>query len=80
MPRTRGSIFLLAGERLTFFAEDEWLIFFVSGERVWFAAVMGGATFEAEGSGFLDIQCLFVRFPEVSCERALTTSGARPSV
>jgi hypothetical protein len=55
----------LAGERLTFFAEDEWLIFVVAGKRVCFAAVADGATFESEGGGFLDIQCLFVRFRDV---------------
>jgi hypothetical protein len=70
----------LAGEKLTFFVEDEWLIFFVAGKRVWFAAVAAGAAFEPAGGGFLDIQCLFVRFPDVSCERALTASGATPSV
>lgn len=80
MLRTRGSIFRLAGERLTFFAENEWLIFLVAGRRVWFVRVADGATFEAEGGGLLDIQCLFVRFHAVSCESALTACGATPSV
>lgn len=80
MLRTRGSIFLSAGEKLTFFAEDEWLIFLVAGKRVWFAVVADRATFGGEGDGFLDIGCLFVRYPGVSCERALTASGATPSV
>jgi hypothetical protein len=78
--RTRGSIFLLAGDRLTFFVEAEWLIFFVAGQRVWFAAEADRATFAPECGKFLDIQCLFVRFPDVPCERALTASGATPSV
>lgn len=79
MLRTRGSIFRLAGERLIFFAENEWLIFFVAGQGVWFATA-DGATFEAEGGGFLDIQCLFVRFRGISRESALTACGATPSV
>ena len=80
MLRTRGSIFLLAGATLTFFVEDEWLIFFVADERGWFAAVADGATFEPKGGKFLDIQCLFVRFLDVPFERALTAPGATSSV
>jgi len=65
---------------LAFFAENEWLFFFVAGKRACFAAVADGATFEEEVGGFLYIQCLFVRFHDVSRESALTDSGATPSV
>jgi hypothetical protein len=62
----------LAGDRVTFFAEAEWLIFFVVSRRVGFTAVEERASFAREGVEFLDIGYLFVRCPDVSCERALT--------
>jgi hypothetical protein len=65
---------------LTFLAADEGLISFLGGMRDGFIAAEERAMFGGEGSEFLDMGRLFVRYRDVSCESALTACAAIPTV